>query len=152
MVDPKARKHRTQRPAASCVPVVDVADVVAIGLELGPLRDLPWPPLAQRIEALADALRGGEGVGPGLLHQLRRWAATWASLHPSLRAFYLRHAAHPAGEAAVWRILEGGRLVGPLRGQLERLWLDDHGAPAPHTLVPNMQAPATTSQPPRDTT
>lgn len=152
MIDPKAYKHRSRRPADTCIPVVDVAEVIAIGLELGPLRELPWAPLAERVEALAAALRGGEGVGPGLLHQLRRWAATWAHLRPELRAFYLRHADHPAGEAAVWRILEGGVMRGPLRGQLERLWLEDHGTPAAYSIVPACTLPAVTPHPTATTT
>ncbi len=143
MIDPKARRHRPAPRATSCISAVDPAEVVALGLELGPLRELPWPPLAQRVEALAAAMRGGEGVGPGLVQQLRRWAATWQQVHPDLRAFYARHAQHPAAEAAIWRVLEGGRFAGPLRGQLERLWLDDHGSPPGLTLVPNITTPTT---------
>lgn len=148
MVDPKARRHRRQTPRGTCGPVVDPAEVVALGLELGPLRELPWQPLAERVEALATALRGGDGVGPGLVEQLRRWAATWQRLHPDLRTFYGRHASHPAAEAAIWRILEGGRFVGPLRGQLERLWLDDHGSSPGLTLVPHLHTPTPPRQNP----
>lgn len=147
MVDPKARRHRPIPRSDTCIPPVDPAEVQALLLELAPLRDLPWLPLAQRVEALTTALRGGDGVGPGLVDQLRRWAGTWQHLHSDLRAFYGRHAGHPAAEAAIWRILEGGRFVGPLRGQLERLWLDDHGSPAGLSLVPHLTPTPTTRQP-----
>jgi hypothetical protein len=142
LIDPKAHRRRRPRPAE--LPV-DLAEVHALMLELAPLAGLAWQPLAERVEALTTALRGGDGVGPGLVNQLRTWAHRWAALHADLRAFYTRHAEHPAAEAALWRILDGGdRLRGPLRGQLDRLWIEDHGAEPNIHLVPR-PSPATDS-------
>lgn len=135
MVDPKNRRH-TRAVQPSTEPV-SLAEIHGLLLELAPLRGLGWAPLAQRIERLATALRGGEGVGEDLVLQLRTWAHRWARVHADLRAFYTRNAQHPAAEAAMWRIFEGGeRLTGPLRGDLDRLWIEDHGAAPDITLVP----------------
>lgn len=144
MVDPLARR-RQYRPNNEVIPPVDIAEVMALMLELAPLRDLPWAPLAERIELLGAAMRGGEGVGPGLVVQLRRWAGAWGKLHQELREFYQRNAQNPAAEAAIWRVLEGGRMVGPLRGQLENLWIDQYGRVPGRTLVPDLSVPMETN-------
>lgn len=128
------RPIRTRQDEAG---VVSVAEVHALMLELAPLRGLPWAPLTERIERLTTALRGGEGVGRDTVDQIRRWAHRWSEIHTDLRAFYVRHADHPAAEAALWRIFEGGgQFTGPLRGQLERLWVEDHQSEPGITLVP----------------
>jgi len=137
LIDPKTRRRVASRPSQGVAVVADVAEVNALLLELTPLRDLAWQPLAERVERLSAALRGGEGETRALVDQLRTWAHRWSGLRPELRAFYSTHADHPAATAALWRILDGGdRLRGPLRGQLDRLWLADHGAECPFDLIP----------------
>lgn len=132
MVDPKSRRAREPHGAE----IVELAEVHGLLLELAPLRDLAWAPLGQRVESLADAIRGGDGVTRGQVDQLRRWAHRWASLHGDLRTFYARVAAHPAGEAALWAVLDGWRLRGAMRGQLEMLWRDLYGSAPGVDLFP----------------
>lgn len=117
--------------------MADPAVVYAISLELTPLSGLAWQPLQMRMDSLVDALRGGTGFSQGELQQLRLWAQRWSALHPSLRAFYSNVATTRPGEAALWRVLEGGSLTGPLRGELERLWLEAFGYSPNIQLFPN---------------
>lgn len=136
LIDPKSRR-RVARPSVTVAMLDDVAEVHGLLLELAPLRDFAWQPLAERVERLVTALRGGEGVTREVVDQLRTWAHRWAALRPELRAFYMEHADHPAATAALWRILDGGdRLRGPLRGQLDRLWIADHGAEPAFEIIP----------------
>jgi len=139
-VDPKARRKRSgvvaQAPVLTEAILADAAVVCALGLELAPLKGLEWLPLAIKMEALIDALRGGAGISKADVDQLRRWAQQWAGLSPVLRKFYAEVATTPAGEAAIWRVMEGGHLTGPLRGDLERLWLDSFGYPPNIQLFP----------------
>lgn len=140
MVHPRARRQRRGPPDTSGAPV-SIEELRSLQLELAPLTGLAWEPLGARIERLADALRGGEGVGEDLVLQLRRWAHRWPEVHADLRDFYTRHAQHPAAEAALWRIFDGGeRLTGPLRGDLDRLWIADHGCEPNIALVPRPSA------------
>lgn len=138
LIDPKSRRRVVSHaPKGVAADLADVAEVNSLLLELAPLRTLAWQPLAARVERLVDALRGGEGVTRATVDQLRTWSHRWGSLRPELRDFYATHADDPAATAALWRILDGGdRLRGPLRGQLDRLWIADHGAECPFQLVP----------------
>lgn len=135
MIDPKAGRRRAPESAGA---PAELAEVHGLLLELAPLQGLAWAPLGERVELLTAAMLGGEGVSAGLVQQLRRWAHRWPEVHADLRAFYLRHAREAACEAALWKIFEGGdRLTGPLRGQLDRLWTEDHGALPDLVLVPH---------------
>lgn len=139
MNDPKksGRKGGTgPRHTASDI-MADPAVVYAISLELTPLSGLSWQPLQMRMESLVDALRGGTGFSQGELQQLRLWAQRWSALPPTLKTFYSEVATTRPGEAAIWRVLEGGSLTGPLRGELERLWLEAFGYPPNIQLFPN---------------
>lgn len=139
MNDPKkSGRRRGAEPRCDASDIMaDPAVVHAIGLELAPLSGLAWQPLQMRMESLVDALRGGTGFSQRELQQLRLWAQRWSALHPTLRAFYSDVATTRPGEAALWRVLEGGSLTGPLRGELERLWMEMFGCPPNIQLFPN---------------
>lgn len=117
---------------------VDALGVIA--LELAPLRGLAEAQcVAEAVGALAADVRAGQSAST--LPMLRAWAARWSRVRPDLRAFYEEPAVQvtPAADWGLRRILNGlGTAAGPLRGELDRMWIDRHGAKAPFTLVPTV--------------
>lgn len=134
MIDPLMKRKKPFRPTRPApIPAfqgpADMAERMALLLELAPLKDLAWEPLQIRFEAVMIAMAGGEGCSADLPQQLRRWAANYRDLRPEIRAFYENHARDHAAAMALWTVLDGSHLPGPVRGDLYRLWEDDHGAP-----------------------
>ena len=85
--------------------------VALLALELQPLAALAqWPSVAIELSALADALRGNEGISPEQVVRLRLWSARWQRLHPRLREWYASsaHTDERIG-AAPYHILSGRR-------------------------------------------
>lgn len=126
-----------------------VAAVVALGMELAPLRDLAaWPPVGAVLEELPALARGHGSLSREQVAVVRRWAARWRALSPSLRAFYAAEVAEPGFgtgptdglvEAAIWRILEGeGRpAMSPKQeGALHARWRARYGSPTSQDLCP----------------
>jgi hypothetical protein len=89
-----------------------VPDSVALlALELQPLAALArWDTVAVELSALADALRGNEGISPEQVVRLRLWSLRWQRLHPRLREWYASsaHTDERIG-AALFHILSGRR-------------------------------------------
>ena len=85
--------------------------IALLALELQPLAALAqWPTVATELSALADALRGNEGISPEQVARLRLWSHRWQRLHPRLREWYASsaHADERTG-AALYHILSGRR-------------------------------------------
>jgi len=144
MIDPK--KHQRGSNRAPVPPSPEI--LVSLGLELASLSGLiGWGPYARRVEALAEAMRGGEGVtGPEVV-QLRRWANCWRVLDERLRIFYETHAttefhradpgAYSAVSSGLWAILESHeQLEGWQYGRIKRLWIDQFGSEPSIDIVP----------------
>lgn len=117
---------------------VEVLGVVA--LELTPLRGLKSAEcVAEAVGALTADIQAGQSAAT--LPDLRCWAERWKRVRPDLRAFYEEEAVQtsPAGGWGLRRILTGqGTAPGPLRGALDKLWIERHGAKAPFTLIPKV--------------
>ena len=85
--------------------------IALLALELQPLAALAqWPAVAIELSALADALRGNEGIDAAQVFRLRLWSARWQRLHPRLREWYASsaHTDERIG-AALYHILSGRR-------------------------------------------
>lgn len=145
VIDPrKPRQQRQDNTPNRPAPAV----MVSIALELASLSGLiHWGPYARRLEAVAEAMRGGEGVTCHELNQLRTWAHRWERMDPQLREFYETQATpawsrttlqDKAVSSALWRILEqtGERLEGWQYGTLKRLWIDQYGSEPSIEIAP----------------
>jgi hypothetical protein len=89
--------------------VPDSVALLALGLQ--PLAALArWTTVAIELSALADALRGNEGISPEQVARLRLWSLRWQRLHPRLREWYASsaHIDERIG-AALFHILSGRR-------------------------------------------
>ncbi len=85
--------------------------VALLALELQPLAALArWATVAIALSALADALRGNDGISPEQVVRLRLWSLRWQRLHPRLREWYASsaHTDERIG-AALFHILSGRR-------------------------------------------
>ncbi len=85
--------------------------VALLALELQPLAALAqWPTVAIELSALAEALRGNEGIDAAQVVRLRLWSHRWQRLHPRLREWYASsaHTDERIG-AALFHILSGRR-------------------------------------------
>lgn len=142
MIDPRNRRRPTHPASIAPPEILDIAEVVALHLELAPLRALPWEPLQVRFEALTTALHGGEGCSVNVAHQLRRWAGNWSHLNLTIRAFYEAHAEDRNVSAAIWFLLDGHYVSGVVRGFVTRLWTDIHGCPPDIDIFPRPAQPA----------
>ncbi len=114
-----------------------------IAAELAKLADLAeWEPVAKRALAIADALRGGEGVTSREVASVRNAARRWTSLNPRLRVFYAAAApTNPDASFVLYQmIFLGARRSdlwrGPLVRRVNRIWEEMYGAPSPMTLYP----------------
>lgn len=139
-VDPKdflaKRGQVSQHPPADLSP----STLGVLAIELAPLRPLAAAQcVAEAVGALTADIRAGQSAGTML--RLRQWVARWERVRPDLRAFYEDPEVHTSipGEWGLRRLLNGdGTASGPLRGALDRLWIDRHGAKAPFTLIPTV--------------
>lgn len=119
---------------------LSVATLGVVALELAPLQEIAGARcIAEAVGALAaDALAGQSA---STLPMLRQWAVRWVRVREDLRAFYAETAVQEStpGEWAIRRILSGeGTASGPLRGALDQLWIERHGAKAPFSLIPKV--------------
>lgn len=116
----------------------DTLGVVA--LELAPLRGLGGAQcVAEKVGALTADV--GAGHASNVLPELRVWAARWSRVRKDLRDFYEENAvqATRAGNWGIFRILTGqGTAAGPLRGELDQMWIERNGVKASFTLVPTV--------------
>ena len=128
-------------------PVSTGAVATVLAVELSRLSDLSeWEPVAQRAEAVVTALRGGEGVTPGFVANLRNAARKWRMFSPRLRKFYADVA--PRSDTAsrvLYTILftaKPRRSVwhGPTVGIMRELWEETYGTTPTMTLYPNMES------------
>lgn len=140
-VDPTAFLARRGAPAAQHPPAdLSPETLGVLAIELAPLQPLAAAQcVAEAVGALLADVQAGQSAGT--LLRLRQWVARWQRVRPDLRAFYEDADVHTsrAGEWGLRRLLDGhGTAPGPLRGELDRLWIDRHGCKAPFTLIPTV--------------
>ena len=112
------------------------AAAIALAAEIASLAPLSRVEfVARRVEAVFEALRGGEGISEREVAEIRLAVSRWRALSPRLRDFYAEVA--PTSEDArivLWHLLfnpRPGVLSGPRTGALYRAWTDLYGsAPA----------------------
>ena len=112
--------------------------VALLALELQPLAVLAqWPTVAIELSALADALRGNEGISPEQVNRLRSWSHRWQRLHPRLREWYATYA-HTDERigAALYHILSGRRARIGVVIAAKHAYLDTTGREPHLDLVP----------------
>ena len=140
-IDPKGWAERRGRTGTLPPADLSTATLGTIALELAPLRALAGAQcVAEAVGALAADARAGQSAST--LPELRRWVARWSRLRSDLRAFYeeLEVQTSEAGNWGLRRILTGqGTASGPLRGALDKLWIDRHGVKAPFSLIPKVE-------------
>lgn len=132
--------YLARRSGMTTLPPADMTTgtLGVVALEIAPLRGLGGAQcVLEAVGALAADVRAGHTAST--LPRLRTWAARWKRVREDLRAFYEEQdvQASRAGGWAIRRILEGeGTAPGPLRGELDRMWIERHGAKAPFSLIP----------------
>jgi len=118
-----------------------VPDSVALlALELQPLAALArWTTVTIELSALADALRGHEGIDAAQVVRLRLWSHRWQRLHPRLREWYASsaHADERIG-AALFHILDGRRARIGAAIAAKHAYLDTTGRDPHLDLVPHI--------------
>ncbi len=111
------------------------AEIQSLLLNLSPLSGLEWEPLQMRMSALASALQGNDSVTRADLTRLRTWATRWTSLPEQVRDFYRAELPASWAGAALYKLLETQEpILGKLRGDIERAWLDRYGEPPKYSL------------------
>ena len=114
--------------------------VALLALELQSLAALArWATVAIELSALADALRGHEGISPEQVNRLRLWSHRWQRLHPRLREWYASsvHADERIG-AALFHILSGRRARIGVVIAAKHAYLDTTGRDPHLDLVPHI--------------
>jgi hypothetical protein len=108
------------------------AAAIALAAEvarLAPLSRVDF--VARRVEAVFEALRGGEGLSEREVSEIRLAVSRWLALSDRLRDFYSETA--PTSQDArivLWHLLfdpRPGVLSGPRIGALSRAWIDLYG-------------------------
>lgn len=89
------------------------------------------------LEQVAGAARGHVGMTRRDVADVRGVAARWRRLPPALRAFYLAHLDEDEARAALWLVLTGRRVHGPLYGAVKRLWIESTGSSPALDLCPS---------------
>ena len=116
----------------------DSVALLALGLQ--PLAALArWPAVAIELSALADALRGHEGISPEQVNRLRSWSLCWQRLHPRLREWYASsaHTDERIG-AALYHILSGRRARIGVIVAAKHAHIDTTGRESHIDLVPHI--------------
>lgn len=138
-VDPKrylARQSGQRLPPAD----MSAATLGVVALEISPLLRLAGAPcVAEAVGALTADVQASQSASS--LSWLRGAARRWRQVRPDLRAFYEDPEVHgtDAGDWGLKRLLSGwGTAPGPKRGELDRLWIERHGAKAPFSLIPKV--------------
>ena len=114
--------------------------VALLALELQALAPLSaWPAVAIELSALADALRGHEGIDAAQVVRLRLWSNRWQRLHPRLREWYASsaHTDERIG-AALYHILSGRRARIGVIVAAKHAYLDTTGRDPHLDLVPHI--------------
>lgn len=96
--------------------MVPRAVATAIARELQGLAELrDWEPVAERVEGVLDALRGGEGLTDRDVATIHEWVARWTALAPPVRRFYATTAPtdRAVGAALIWILTRRDRSPAP---------------------------------------
>lgn len=107
----------------------DIGWITSLQLELSCLSGVEWTFLAMQIEALATALRGGEGVTEAQILRIRKIANNWRRLPKEMRTFYKEASIEDPKIGSCLTIIldQERRLTGPLRGHAGKLFRDRYG-------------------------
>lgn len=131
IVDPRIR--RADRPPEDDGREPGLVELMGLGLELAPLRDLAgWDTVGSRIDAFVGAIGGSDGISRADVEKLRLWSRRWTALRAEIREFYVARvdAEDDAIRAILFRVLDGGDpLEGPQIGRLREAWLQHAGEP-----------------------
>lgn len=120
---------------------IGAAGLRVLQLELRPLLPLSTCDVVAEVVGTLTA-DVSAGHTSSALDRLRAWSARWSRVRPDIRAFYEREEVHQT-RAGMWglrRILDGeGTASGPLRGELNRMWKDEHGSEPAFSLIPKIE-------------
>jgi len=98
-----------------------------------------WHPIVgAEVENVRLALIGAEGMTDAQHRRLSRWAARWSSIDGRLVDLYSGPSCidNRTAEAAIFSILEGGKLEPWQYGCLSNLWTEKYGYRPPIEMAP----------------
>lgn len=110
---------------------------------LGHLRNIPM--IGARLEAIDEALQGGEGLTSQQVQRLDAWAKRWEQIHEDVRSVYgvvsVRNESPAslnmrAAERCLWRIFEGHDAEGWCIGRMLELYHEIHGRRPSGSIAP----------------
>lgn len=131
-VDPNAGRPSESIVGPARAGAGRTADALAVCAELSDLAG--WPPVAERVAEVHEALAGTGGMTVATWRRLTLWADRWPRVSPGLRAFYAAEAPEDQTASVVlFALLEGQRRPDGRRlAALRERWADRYGAEPAH--------------------